>query len=140
MARPFLPSYASAWLDSETSIKRWVGRMDAATFRTYYSRIYRFFQSIQKTPDEAVAWARENSGNGYGELLDAIQDYVLGEDLRHGTKHLTYCALRSFFTHQRVLLPVDRSFRIHSSKQPVERKITPATFRELVMLEPRTEP
>jgi len=29
-------------------------------------------------------------GNGYGEVLDVIQDYVLGEDLRYGTKHLTY--------------------------------------------------
>jgi len=64
---------------------------------------------------------------------------VLQEDLRYWTKHLTYCTLRSFFTHQCVLLPVDRSFRIHSSKQHVERKSTLATFRELVMLEPRSE-
>jgi hypothetical protein len=53
------------------------------------------------------------------EVLDLLQELVSGLDLTFHGKRLVYAAVRSFFTHNRVGLPVDRSFKIQSDKPPL---------------------
>ncbi len=84
-------------------------------------------------PDSAIAWAKD-CGDKF-EVLDAIQKFVTGlEGRRYATKVSAYTAVRSYFMHNRVLLPRDPSFQIRADKPPVERKVTIENLRELVGL------
>jgi len=127
--------YAQAWWGAG-SVKRWRSRIAPGTFPTFYSHLWRFLGSIHKTPDEAIQWAREVDPL---EVLDAIQDYVLAlpAQLRYKTKFNAYEAPRSFFQHNRVILPVDRSFQIRSDTPPVARQLTLENVSELIQLAPQ---
>ncbi len=127
-----IPVYARDWRDSP-SVRRWRERVAQSTFPTYFGYLYRFLRRVGKDPETALLWARE-SPDKY-EVLDAIQSFVNSLDgFRYKTKEAAYAALRSFFQHNRVMLPRDPSFQIRSEKAPVERKLTMENLRELVGL------
>jgi hypothetical protein len=86
------------------------------------------------SPDEMITWGRAQPDKLV--ILDKIQDFVLTElkGKRRKTKATCYTALRSFFNHNRVLLPVDSSFRIRGDTPPTERKITIPDLRRLIEL------
>jgi len=46
------------------------------------------------------------------QLLDLVQEYVLGLEGRESYKRFVYSILRSFFMHNRVPLPRDWGFRV----------------------------
>jgi hypothetical protein len=124
-----LPLIAKDWL-LQGSIGKWRGRIAERTFHGYYSFLYPFCLRVHKSPDELLAWARGN-GDQY-IVLDAIQSHVNNlTGLRHGSKVVAYAAIRSFFMHNRINLPDDRSFHIHSEVPPVERKISIENLKEL---------
>jgi len=127
-----IPLYAQDWVSSE-SVKRWRSRVAEGTFPTFYSHLWRFLTHIHMTPDEAVTWAKANDPL---TVLDTIQNYVLGlpAELRYKTKFNAYESPRSFFQKNRVILPVDKSFKIRSETPPVVRKITIENMRELIGL------
>jgi hypothetical protein len=70
------------------------------------------------------------------EILDAIQGYVSGLEagLRYKTRFDAYVAIRSFFTHNRIMLPNDPSFQIRSDTPPVVRRISIENLHELIGL------
>ena len=113
---------------------RWRGRVAAGTFPTFFSHLWRLLAQIGKNPEEAVEWAK--AAEDPYEILDAIQGYVLGLDpeLRYKTKFNAYEAARSFFQHNRIMLPVDRTFQIRTDTPPVSRRISIENVRELIGL------
>jgi hypothetical protein len=134
-----VPLYARDWLLKDEAgsyvqkgIERWHGRLDGATFVTYYSRVYPFFHSIGKSPDEALEWARQ-AKDRY-EVLDAIQSWVNGLKGRYATKRLAYAIIRSYFMHNRVDIAPDRGYIIRGDEEPVERKLTIENVKTLVGL------
>lgn len=129
---PRIPVYARDWLDSPP-VARWRSRIAVGTFPTFYSNLWRFLTHIHKTPEEAIAWAKSVEPF---DVLDTIQEYVLGLDanLRYKTKFNAYEAARSFFQHNRIILPVDRTFQIRSNTPPVTRRISLEHLPELIGL------
>ena len=127
-----IPLYAQDWRQSEP-VKRWRSRIAPGTFPNFYSHLWRFLTHIHKTPDEAITWAK---GQDPLDVLDLIQTYVLGlpAQLRYKTKFNAYEAPRSFFQHNRVILPVDRAFQIRSETPPVVRRLSIENMRELIGL------
>jgi hypothetical protein len=65
--------YAQDWRRAEP-VKRWQSRVAPGTFPTFYSLLWRFLAHIQKSPEEAVAWAKSQDPL---DVLDVIQSYVL---------------------------------------------------------------
>jgi len=108
--------------------------MDTRSFVTYYTYLHRFLRHIGKDPVEVLAWA-ENVEKPY-EVLDEIQNFVVHElkGFRYKSKVFAYTAVRSFFMHNRVDLPVDRSFKIRGDAPPVERKLSLDDLRSLIGL------
>jgi hypothetical protein len=128
----FVPPYARDWRELEP-VRRWRERVSPNTFPTYFGYLYRFLHSIGKDPATAILWARE-SPDKY-DVLDAIQNYVVKlEGRRYKTKESGYAALRSYFQHNRIMLPRDPGFQIRSDQSPVERKLTIDHLRELIGL------
>jgi hypothetical protein len=128
-----IPLYAQDWVQSPPVV-RWRGRIAAGTFPTFFSHLWRLLAQIGKNPEEAVEWAK--AAEDPYEILDAIQGYVLGLDpeLRYKTKFNAYEAARSFFQHNRIMLPVDRTFQIRTDTPPVSRRISIENVRELIGL------
>ena len=131
--------YARVWLEADdarhlkqVSLERWRSRLAGRTFPVYYSWLHPFLESIKKTPDESVAWAKALSDKR--EALDVIQTYVGTMTARFNTKRIAYAGLRSFFMHNRVDLPADRYFRIQGDQEPVERKLRIEHVRRLIGL------
>lgn len=89
--------------------------------------------SIGKDPSTAILWARESPDKYV--VLDALQNFVVKlEGRRCKTKEAAYAALRSYFQHNRIMLPRDPSFQIPSDQSPVERRLTIENLRELMGL------
>lgn len=132
LARPELPLYARGWLESQASLARWRARLEPSTFNVYYTWTHRFFYSLGKSPDEAIAWARLLKDKY--ELLDAIQSWVNGLTARYNTKRIAYATIRSFFLHNRIDLPPDKHFAIRADEKPAERNLTPEHVRILIGL------
>lgn len=130
-----IPLYAQDWLLSEP-VKKWRARIAPGTFPTFYSNLWRFLTHIHKTPDEAIQWAKNQNAM---DVLDVIQGYVLElpAELRYKTKFNVYEAARSFFQHNRVILPVDPSFQIRSDTPPVGRNLSLENLAELIRLAPQ---
>ncbi len=127
-----IPVYARDWRDS-ASVRRWRERVAASTFPTYFGYLYRFLRGLGKDPEMALLWARESPDKYV--VLDAIQDYVNSlNGFRYKTKESAYAALRSYFQHNRVMLPRDPSFRIRSDRAPIERKLTMENLHQLIGL------
>jgi hypothetical protein len=114
-------------------VRRWRERVAASTFPTYFGYLYRFLHSVGKDPETVILWARETPDKF--QVLDEIQDFIRKmEGRRYKTKESGYAALRSYFLHNRIMLPQDRSFRIRADLPPVERKLTIENLRELIGL------
>jgi hypothetical protein len=113
----------SDWREAE-SVKRWFSRLEPATLPSYYMFLRRFLRRLGKDPDTAILWARESPDKFI--VLDEIQQFIL-EEMQGGrfkSKLTGYTALRSFFSHNRIVLPKDPGFRIRGDSPPTERKIT----------------
>ncbi|MCJ7506336.1 hypothetical protein MUP05_07720 [Candidatus Bathyarchaeota archaeon] len=68
---------------------------------------------------------RQAAANDSYALLELLQKYVDSrEDLCANSKAFMYNAVRSFFLHNRLPLPSDRSYRIRASKTPVVSRLT----------------
>lgn len=128
----FLPSYVRKW-EEEKSVQWWRSRIDSVTFAPYWTFVYRFFQYIQKGPDEAKEWAKGCSDKY--EVLNEIQAFVNSlEGLRWKSKMNAYTGILSFFAHNRVPLPDDPSFKVHSAVPKTQRMIKITHLLELIGL------
>jgi len=70
-------------------------------------------------PDMLVEYQR---GAGNGELydiLDVVQRYIQGFDIRYGSMVRYYTTIKAFFAHNRAPLPDDPRFQILSDKPQV---------------------
>jgi len=65
-------------------------------------------------------------------LLDLVQDYVDGLDKTRKGKATSYAVIRSFFMHNRCVLPEDRGYKIRSEKPSVVSKLSVASLVDIV--------
>src|SRR5208282_2662794 len=127
------PVTVESWRDAE-SVKRWQQRLTPGSFVTFSSILKGYLEWVGMGPDELIAWGK--SSNDPYVVLDSMQKYVIQglKGRRYKTQVNAYAAMRSFFTHNRVVLPQDRSFQIRGDAPPVERKLTIDNLRELIGL------
>jgi site-specific recombinase XerD len=111
-------------------VERWLIRLMSDDTRYRYRRyIERFIEWLGERggelaelgPDGLVEFHKVSRDY---EVLDAVQDYVRSLKGRESYKRLVYSALRSFFLHNRVPLPQDRSFVVDGDKPRVVGSLT----------------
>lgn len=111
-------------------MERWLIRLMSDDTRYRYRRyIERFIEWLGERggelaelgPDGLVEFHKVSRDY---EVLDAVQDYVRSLKGRESYKRLVYSALRSFFLHNRVPLPQDRSFVVDGDKPRVVGSLT----------------
>jgi integrase len=81
------------------------------------------------SPDDLVAFQGEHRDF---QVLDDIQRWIGGKSCRVNTKRFAYAVLRSFFMHNRVPLPQDRSFRIVSDEPRVNGSLSVGEVKRIL--------
>lgn len=120
--------------EDEVSIQRWRARIAESTYASYKGWLRGYLRMIHRGPDEAVEWAK-SCADTYA-VLDTMQEYVqqFQKTRRYATLQGMYATLRSFYLHNRIPLPQDRSFRIRADVPPVERQLGIGHLHELIGL------
>jgi integrase len=103
------------------SVSRWMGRLSPKWFEPQVRALRMWCtwlgsHGLENRPDELIRFQGGASGRDQYRLLDLLQEWVNGLDLRAASKEAYYNYCRSFFLHNRVALPHDPSFKIHSRK------------------------
>lgn len=117
------------------SVNHWLGRVSEATGDNYlvYFEIFLGFlenEGFTSDPDELVKFQAEHHDF---QILDLVQKWVSGLDLRAGTKNFAYACVRSFFLHNRVSLPRDASFKIRSNNGRVLSSLKLDELRQIIL-------
>ena len=107
----------------------WMSRLDVNTQKANHSHFNRWMNWLNTKPDWERTTPREllvhqlESEDKY-VIVDLLQQYVNGLNLRKSSKRKAYSVIRSFFIHNRCALPPDPGFRIRSDKPPVQAKLS----------------
>lgn len=120
---------AQAWIKANPTVAKWLSRIGSNETRSTYGQcLQAFCEWSGKSPRELISIREADPKNGW-EILDVLQKFILEgtyQDKRRGhenrlvkvaetgrkRKESYYVAARSFFMHNRLELPRDRSFRI----------------------------
>jgi len=128
-------------LRSETSVKKWLNRLDEGWRKRALQILKVFMIWLEEgdskfsdyTPDMLVQYQKE-AGNGEAyDILDQIQAHVQGFNARYGTKLKYYSTLRAFFGHNRALLPSDPGFTVRGDKPKIQGKLAIEEIRDVVL-------
>ena len=120
---------AQAWIKANSTVAKWLSRIGSNETRSTYGQcLQAFCEWSGKSPQELISIREADSKNGW-EILDVLQKFILEgtyQDKRRGHENRMakvaetgrkrresyYVSVRSFFMHNRLELPRDRSFRI----------------------------
>ena len=103
----------------------WLGRLgNDHTRRGHLSYFNIFLGWLRRQPGwEFVSprdlLVRQIQGEDSYEVLDLVQSFVGGMRGRKASKAKAYTVIRSFFLHNRCVLPADPAFRLHGDEAPV---------------------
>jgi len=106
------------------SVKHYLSRLQPNTRPVTESILNNFFEWMAEnggefkdfTPDQLLAYQKQNKNY---EILDMIQAWIRDNDhLRAKTKQRYYSAVTSLFTHNRVFLPPDPSYKTPRADTP----------------------
>jgi integrase len=114
------------------AVKNWLSRLSEGTGVAYAYNFKDFMAYLHDdpkfgglTPDELIAHQRSVEKANEYDVLDAVQRWVLSrEGMRRGSKANLMKAVRSFFEHSRMSLPVDKSFRVRGDRPQVPTLLT----------------
>lgn len=93
-----------------------VGRIDA--------RLIPVFARDWREASSVARWRERVAASTFPTYFGYLYRFLRSIGLRYRMKEAEYAALRSFFQHNRVMLPKESGFQIRSDKSPVERKLT----------------
>jgi len=86
------------------------------------------------SPDELIEYQKNCSNNDCFEILDIIQRWILSmSGLTYRSKHTYYNIPLSFFLHNRVELPKDKSFKIRGDKPKTPSLLRPEHIKNAVL-------
>lgn len=126
--------------------ERWLGRVSGSTARTYENRFDSFISRLKEnegkfsemTPDELVSYQINSDNGSRYDLLDLVQEWVAGLDLRYSSKQTSYRVILSFFRHNRAELPSDPTFRLRSDTPPVNVTLSVEDVRDAILSSNKT--
>lgn len=115
----------------------WLGRLAPGCKSSYSATLNGFLRWLQARP----SWAkvdvrgllfRQAEAKDPFELVELLEEYVCGREIRSNSKRYIVNVVRSFFLHNRVALPSDRGFKPRSEVPPVRANLTLETVAALV--------
>jgi integrase len=118
-----------------------MGSINKSTGRTYLWHFESFMDWSRvnspkfgsMTPDELVEYCLDATPRQINEFLDAKKAYLLSLMGRIGHKTNADKAIKSFFTHNRVELPADRTLNLRGDRPKVEGTLSPEDVKRVVM-------
>jgi len=128
-----------------STVENWKSRVGALWALNGEYRIKRFIAYLDDsgsefagyTPDMLIEYQKNRSKREDFEeyaILDVIQSWVNSMDhLRAESKKGYYKAIKSFFMHNRAILPKDPSFNIRSNVAPVKSELTFEVVRNVIL-------
>ena len=107
----------------------WVSRLDVNTQKANRSHFNRWMSWLNTKPDwekttPRALLVRHLEIEDKYVIVDLLQEYINGLNLRKSSKRKAYSVIRPFFNHNRCALPPDTTFRIRSDKPPVQAKLS----------------
>jgi hypothetical protein len=119
------------------SVRQWLLGLSPRWHENHVSSLDRWLRWLREQgevwmPDSMVAFQFNAVGQDRFRLLDLLQRWVQGLDVRQQTKQVYYNYIRSFFMHNRCELPRDKGFKIHSDKVKVQGTLTVDEIRRMV--------
>lgn len=129
-----------AWINSYSTTRLWVNGLAKNTVEGYVGAFYNFCrnslesdqQLCGKDPDQLVAWQENATGRERFRILSCAQVWVQKQNLRYASKLHHLSAIRSFFEHNHVQLPMDRTFHFKTEKSSVSGQLTVEDFRKIL--------
>lgn len=114
-------------VDNSPAVKRWLNRLQPISQKPSCNNLINFFDWLvvnggkfkEFTPDQLIEYQASASNGNRFDILNTVQDWIIGFDGSRLYKHQKYVAVRSFFIHNRAELPPDKTFKIHGEKRRV---------------------
>jgi len=121
----------------EDPVGFWLGRVSPNSRNTYGHGLRFFLRWLGGKPgwtgiDGRRLLERQLEAKDPYVVLDLLQEFVSGLDRTLNAKLAIYTTVRSFFIHNRCVLPQDSAFRIRSSRPPPVSKLTLENVQDLV--------
>jgi predicted RNA-binding Zn-ribbon protein involved in translation (DUF1610 family) len=146
VSSPLLKDEIAEWVKQHQCVKDWLNGLAKATADRYIITFYHWItKGLQdpkltgKSPDELLAIQENSVGREHYRILSCAQRWVQGmTQLRHASKIHHLVCIRSFFDHNHVELPRDRTFQFHSEVARVSGKMTVEDCRKIVYKANRT--
>lgn len=122
-------------------MRLWHSRLSTAKKTYDVLLLIRFFEEALKSDsllcgkslEELLQFQEDVSGRDKYRVLQAAQNWIQAMQLRLGSKARYLSIIRSFFMHNHVELPLDRSFKFKSSVPCVVGRLTIDDFRKIVL-------
>jgi integrase len=129
------------------TVQKWLGRLSPGTAEVNWSMFQSFIRFLKESggsladfsPDDLVEYQKNcDNGNMY-DVLDVVQNWILSLDNHRASyKKRSYATVKSFFLHNRALLPSDPSFKISGDKPKVRGRLTVDIIRNVILASNRT--
>jgi len=121
------------------SVRKWAGRIKFSRSYEYVLQDFINWVRVEKpgyaeiTADGLIELQKSPPEGDQYHVLDMVQDFIREKNNRYGTKNTYYKQLRSFFLHNRAMLPKDPSFNVRGDTPPVNGGLSPEEVREVLL-------
>ncbi len=141
------------WIENNPPVKKWIKRLSKKTGIDSARTLYRFIKFLEiqdgfkwkdKQGNEYIARTPEELLNAQDalqtqgrrqrfKLVEVVQEWINSGKGRYRTKKQRYTRIRSFFLHNRVPLPEDKSFKLKGDEEPVQGVMTIDDLQKLIL-------
>jgi len=125
------------------SVRNWLSRLSPSTAKVYRFHFRKWLiwmeenggQFSELNPDELLTYQKAADNGELYKILDFVQMYVLGMegDYRYNYKLKPLIVVRSFFTHNRAVMPQDVGFIVNGDKPPVEGTLSVDEIKMIIL-------
>jgi integrase len=128
-------------LEGYSSVEKWLSGINESTRKGYLWHLESFMDWVRvnspkfgsMTPDELVEFCLDATPRRINEFLDTKKAYLLSLRGRLSHKANGDKVVKSFFAHNRVELPSDRTLNLHGDRPKVEGTLTPEDIKRVIL-------
>ncbi len=123
------------------TVRKWLGSIRGSTGKGYLWHLEAFMDWAKvnspkfgsMSPDELVEYALDATPRQINELLDLKKEYLLSMEGRLNHKLNANKSITSFFMHNRVELPADKTLNLSGNTPKIEGSLTPEDVKRVVL-------
>jgi integrase len=128
-------------LEGYPSVGKWLSGINESTRKGYLWHLESFMDWVREnsvkfgsmTPDELVEFCLDATPRQINEFLDTKKAYLLSLKGRLSHKANGDKAIKSYFAHNRVELPSDKTLNLQGDKPKVEGTLTPEDIKRVIL-------